>query len=146
MARRGITAQIDEAELEKLCAMQATDEELASFFGVTTRTIERKRKSPKFAAIMERGKAKGRLSLRRAQFRLLEQGNATMGVWLGKQYLGQKDQLYHDVTGPQIQIVCPAGQVSPAVSLEPDAVTIDISRAGSDSVPMLPAGKSPHGA
>ena len=33
--------------------------------------------------------------MRRMQMKLLEAGNATMGVWLGKQYLGQTDQLEH---------------------------------------------------
>ena len=36
-------AKIDLAELEKLCGMQCTDEEVAAFFGVSTRTIERRR-------------------------------------------------------------------------------------------------------
>ena len=31
MARRGTTAHIDIAELEKLCAIQATDEEIAAW-------------------------------------------------------------------------------------------------------------------
>ena len=35
---------------------------------------------------------KGRASLRRSQFRLAEK-SATMAIWLGKQYLGQKDQV-----------------------------------------------------
>ena len=95
MAQRGTTARIDSVELEKLCAMQATDEEIAAWFGVSTRTIERRRKVRKFADAMDRGRAKGRLSMRRMQMKLLEAGNATMGVWLGKQYLGQTDQLEH---------------------------------------------------
>jgi hypothetical protein len=95
MARRGTTARIDIGELEKLCAMQATDEEIASWFNVSTRTIERRRKVVKFADVMERGRAKGRLSIRRMQIKLLESGNATMAVWLGKQYLGQTDQVEH---------------------------------------------------
>ena len=33
----------------------------------------------------------GRASLRRMQFKAAEQGNATMQIWLGKQYLDQKD-------------------------------------------------------
>ena len=93
MAQRGTTARIDSVELEKLCAMQATDEEIAAWFGVSTRTIERRRKVRKFADAMDRGRAKGRLSMRRMQMKLLEAGNATMGVWLGKQYLGQTDQI-----------------------------------------------------
>jgi hypothetical protein len=90
-------AKIDLAELEKLAAMQCTDEEIAAWFGVTTRTIERRRKVRRFNEVMERGKAKGRVSVRRMQLKLLEQGNATMGVWLGKQVLGQTDQVTHNL-------------------------------------------------
>src|SRR3954462_7417794 len=99
MARRGTTAHIDMAELEKLCAMQCTDEEIAAWFGVTRKTIMRRRKVAKFAELMERGKAKGRISVRRMQMKLLEQGNATMGVWLGKQILGQTDEVRHELNG-----------------------------------------------
>jgi hypothetical protein len=49
MARRGTAASINLAELEKLAAMQCTDEEIAAWFNVSTRTIERRRKSPVFA-------------------------------------------------------------------------------------------------
>jgi len=80
MAQRGTIAGIDLIELEKLCGLQCTDEEIASWFGVTTRTIERRRKNKKFAEVMLRGKAKGRISVRRMQMKLLENGNATMGV------------------------------------------------------------------
>ena len=31
--------------------------------------------------------------------KLLEQGNATMGVWLGKNILGQVDEIRHDING-----------------------------------------------
>src|SRR5712671_3071611 len=127
MARRGIRARIDEGELEKLAMLQCTDEEVAAWFGVTTRTIERRRKTGKFAEIMERGKAKGRISLRRTQMRLAEQGSGSVAIWLGKQLLGQTDHFYHDVNGPSIQIVCPVGIAEPAVSLAPDAVVVDIS-------------------
>src|SRR6185312_2885305 len=96
---RGNQAPIDLAELEKLCAMNCTDDELAAWFGVNTRTIERKRKQPAFAEVMERGKAKGRISVRRAQMKLAEAGNATMCIWLGKQLLGQRDVWNTEITG-----------------------------------------------
>src|SRR5216117_3893711 len=110
MAKRGTTAKIDMAELEKLSMMQATDEEIAAWFGVTTRTIERRRTVRKFAEVMERGKAKGRISIRRLQMKLLEAGNATMGVWLGKNILGQVDEVRHELSGnlsTNLQIVIP---------------------------------------
>jgi hypothetical protein len=92
-------ARIDLIELEKLCSLQATDEELASFFGVSVRTVENRRKQPKFAEAMNRGRAKGRISVRRAQMKLLESGSASMGIWLGKQLLGQSDLQKVETTG-----------------------------------------------
>jgi hypothetical protein len=96
-------SDIDLVELEKLCTLSCTDEEIAAWFGTSTRTIERRRREPKFAEIMARGKAKGRISVRRMQMKLLEQGNATMGVWLGKQLLGQRDQIATEVR-PRISL------------------------------------------
>jgi hypothetical protein len=114
MARRGTTAGIDLTELEKLCGLQCTDEEIAAWFGVATRTIERRRKVRKFAEVMERGKAKGRISVRRQQMKLLEAGNATMGVWLGKQILGQMDEVRQDITVGFVSITLPPGSWYPA--------------------------------
>ena len=100
--RRGAgrkAVEIDVVELEKLCSLQCTYEEIAAWFNVSVRTIESRRKQPKFAEAMDRGKARGRISVRRAQMRLLEAGNATMGIWLGKQLLGQKDIVTNEHTG-----------------------------------------------
>ena len=126
MAMRGTTAGIDLVELERLCMMQCTDEEIAAWFGVTTRTIERRRKNPKFAEVMDRGKAKGRISVRRQQLKLLEAGNATMGVWLGKQILGQTDEVRHEVNGKfvGINVILPR-----AIELNPAAARFGVVRA-----------------
>ena len=48
---------------------------------------------------MRVGRAKGRISVRRMQMQLLEAGNATMAVWLGKQLLGQRDVTPVELTG-----------------------------------------------
>src|ERR1700730_11115421 len=93
MARRGTAASINLGELEKLAALQCSDEELAGWFNVSTRTIERRRKNRVFAETIERGKAKGRISLRRSQLKMVEDGSATMGIWLGKQFLNQTDEI-----------------------------------------------------
>jgi hypothetical protein len=53
-------ANIDLEELEKLCLLHCTDDELAAWFGVNIPTIQRRRqKQPVFAALMPRGRAKG---------------------------------------------------------------------------------------
>lgn len=122
MARRGKKVKIDLGELKKLCVMQATDEEVAAFFNISTRTIERRWKAKRFADIMARGRAKSRLSIRRMQIKLLEQGNCTMGVWLGKQILEQRDQIACETNGPQIFLICSsASSMAPGHSqLPPD--------------------------
>jgi len=128
MAMRGIKAAIDLAELEKLCAMQPTDEEVASFFGVSVRTILRRKKSTKFSEAMERGRARGRLSLRRAQLKLVENGSAAMAIFLGKNYLHQSDQLNvssADGASAYILMPMPERPIS-AKQLADDAVTIEV--------------------
>jgi hypothetical protein len=95
--------KIDFELLERLSALQCTDEEIAATLGVSTRTIESRRKQPAFAQALERGKAKGRISVRRAQMRQLEAGNAAIAIWLGKQLLGQRDVTPLDFQGPSGQ-------------------------------------------
>jgi hypothetical protein len=90
---------IDLVELEKLCAIQCTDEEIAAWLGVSTRTIQSRKKQPEFSEAMTRGKAKGRISIRRWQMKLLEGGNAAIAIWLGKVLLGQRDVTPVEVTG-----------------------------------------------
>src|SRR5260370_37031903 len=92
-------AKIDLAELEKLCVMQCTDEEVAAFFGVSSRTSERRRQVKKFNDVMDRGKAKGRLSVRRHLFRLAGAGNVAAAIFLSKNLLGYKDYFNSELTG-----------------------------------------------
>jgi hypothetical protein len=102
MAKRKVgrkPAEIDLIELEKLSSLHCTNQELADWFGVSTRTIETRRKRPEFAEAMQRGRSKGRISVRRAQMKMLDSGNSTMGVWLGKQMLGQRDAITTEHVG-----------------------------------------------
>jgi hypothetical protein len=105
-ARKGAgrkPVKIDLMELEKLCALHATDKDLSDLLGVSVRTIENRRKQPKFAAAMARGKARGRISVRRAQMKLLEAGNAAIAIWLGKILLGQREVRPIELSGPNGQ-------------------------------------------
>ena len=94
-------SKIDLDELEKLCAVQCTDEDIAAFLGVSTRTIERRRKMPSFREAMERGKAKGRVSVRRNLFRLATNGNLGANIFLAKNLLGYKDVVSNEHSGPE---------------------------------------------
>lgn len=94
MARTGRPKKlIDKTQFEKLCGFQCTLEEIAGFFDCSMDTIERwcKREyKMTFAETYKKTSYMGKLTLRRAQFKLAEK-NASMAIWLGKQYLGQKD-------------------------------------------------------
>lgn len=85
--------EIDQKQFESLCGLQCTLAEIASFFQCSEDTVERWCKRTyemTFAEAYKKHSAKGKMSLRRAQFRLAET-NATMAIFLGKQYLGQRD-------------------------------------------------------
>ena len=120
MSNRKIPA-FDLTELEKLCALHCTLDEIAGWFKVGDKTIDRRRADERtlyqhdgekltFKAIMERGYARGRISLRRKQMQLAEAGNPALLIWLGKQILGQRDAVDQTFAGPgggsmQIEIV-----------------------------------------
>jgi hypothetical protein len=84
-------------EVEKICRLNPTDVEIAAYFGVSQKTIQRNKKNKKFADAMERGFAHMRMSLKRKQLELALSGNTTMCIWLGKQYLGQTDKVEQQV-------------------------------------------------
>jgi hypothetical protein len=91
--------KIDLAELEKLCGMQCTDEEVAAFFGVSTRTIVRRRRIQKFNEIMENARAKGRVSVRRSLFKLANAGNIAGAIFLAKNLLNYRDVVNTEHSG-----------------------------------------------
>ena len=85
--------QIDQKVFENLCKIQCTLEEIASVFSCSMDTVERWCKrtyKATFADTYKRWAAYGKSSLRRYQFEMAKK-NASMCIWLGKQYLGQRD-------------------------------------------------------
>ncbi len=87
--------EINKEEFEKLCALLCSEEEIASWFDVSVDTLCRwcKREyGVTFAEIYKTKSEKGRIALRRYQFKLAEKYPA-MAIFLGKQYLGQRDNV-----------------------------------------------------
>lgn len=85
---------IDKNQFEKLCGLQCTQEEICGFFDITDKTLTawcKRIYKKSFSEVFKQKRSKGNIALRRAQFRLAEK-NASMGIWLGKQYLGQTDK------------------------------------------------------
>lgn len=86
--------EIDEKQFIKLCGIQCPLWEIASWFNCSEDTIERWCKrtyNDTFAEVYKRFSAQGKISLRRFQFAQAEKSTA-MAIWLGKQWLDQKEQ------------------------------------------------------
>lgn len=81
--------KIDYPTVEKLANIQCTQEEIATVLGVSTKTLQR---NDEFCRIYKKGLETGKSSLRRLQWKAAERGNPTVLIWLGKQYLDQKDK------------------------------------------------------
>lgn len=91
---------IDWEVVDAMCKIQCIGEEIASVLNVSYDTLQRackKEKEVKFADYIEQKRKAGHASLRRKQWSLVDKGNAVMCIWLGKQYLGQKDK--SEITG-----------------------------------------------
>ena len=86
--------KIDKEEFEKLCALQCTKEEICAWFDLTDKTLERWCKDTYtvgFSEVFGTKRGLGKISLRRSQWQVAQKGSVAMLIWLGKQYLGQKD-------------------------------------------------------
>jgi hypothetical protein len=90
--------EIDLELVEKLAQIACTDAEIASIVGVSLDTFKRRKDDKAFAEMLEQARSRGKASLRRIQWRLAEQGNAAMAIFLGKNLLGQRDK-FDDVAG-----------------------------------------------
>ena len=95
--------EINQVEFEKLCGLQCTLEEICGWFKITDKTLDswcKRTYGVGFSEIFKQKRGVGKISLRRMQWRLAET-SATMAIFLGKQYLGQKNEpleVQHSVT------------------------------------------------
>lgn len=110
--------EIDKTDFEGLLAIQCTLEEVTAFFdhklnGCSQDTIERWCKrtyGESFAEISKKKREIGKISLRRMQFKHAEK-NPSMAIFLGKNYLGQRDQPKDDIDEAAKQLIEAVGKV-----------------------------------
>lgn len=87
--------EINWEQFNKLCGLQCTLLEIASYFDCSDDTIERRVKETHgvtFAEYFAQKRGNGKIALRRKQYEAALAGNVTLLIWLGKQYLGQSDK------------------------------------------------------
>lgn len=86
--------KISKRQFEELCKIQCTEEEICSVLEVDEQTLInwcKRTYNKTFSKVFQDKRKGGKASLRRRQWNLSEK-NASMAIWLGKQYLGQKDE------------------------------------------------------
>lgn len=123
--------ELNQQTFEGLCEIQATLEEIAGVLRVSEDTVERwceRTYDLGFAECFKKFSAGGKTSLRRYQFDLAKKGNATMLIWLGKQYLGQtdkpSDELDEDINPEEISTEVLSGILQAALrKAESDSLT-----------------------
>lgn len=103
--------EINKKIFEELCKIQCTAEEICAVLGVSDKTLEKWCKENyineedgtplTFSVVFNAYKLHGKMSIRRKQYALAED-SPRMAIWLGKQYLGQKDTL--DVKADEEQL------------------------------------------
>jgi len=88
---------VDPDVVRRLASLHCTIEEIAAVVGCSRDTLERR-----FRAQIHEGKERGKVSLRRKQWKLAMSGNATMLIWLGKQLLEQSDKIENKNSGETV--------------------------------------------
>lgn len=85
--------EIDKKMFENMCGLQCTKDEICCILDIDEKTLTRWCKDTYgegFSDVFKKKSKVGLMSLRRTQFKIAEK-NASMAIFLGKQYLGQKD-------------------------------------------------------
>jgi len=94
--------------VDSMCAIQCTGEEIAGVLGCdydTLATACKREKGLTFSEYFDQKRATGNVSLRRKQYSTAMEGNPTMLIWLGKNWLGQADKTETAITSlPPIEI------------------------------------------
>lgn len=91
---RNVVIDID--ELYEMGFLQCTVKEAARKFGIARPTLVQKFiREPKLRRIWDAGKQDGMIELRKYQF-ALAQHSSGMAIFLGKNYLGQRDRFDHE--------------------------------------------------
>ena len=86
--------EIDKKQFESLCELQCTLDEICGFFNCCSDTIEswcKRTYNMNFSEVFKQKRGKGKISLRRAQYQTAKKGNATLLIWLGRNWLGQSE-------------------------------------------------------
>ena len=95
--------EIDRRMLEQLASIGCTIEEAAGVIGCGRRTLFDRLKDPELKEVWETGQLKGKVSLRRLQWRHANGSGSSavnMTIHLSKHRLGETDKAAFELSGP----------------------------------------------
>lgn len=92
--------EIDWGLFEELCGLHCTQIEIANILKIHIDTLRDRSQAhygDEYSSVYKRYSDVGKLSLRRSQYKMAHT-NTSMSIWLGKQFLGQRDHPIEDNT------------------------------------------------
>ena len=87
--------------IENLKSIMCTDEEIAGVLNCSRDLFYTEENAENFRQAIKKGESCACCSLRREQWKVAQKGNVTMLIWLGRQWLGQKDFVVEDKDGDE---------------------------------------------
>lgn len=88
----------DWLQLEAMCRVHCKKEEMSAILGISEDILDARIKEVHgvtFSVYFAEKSAGGKMSLRRRQYTQAMDGNTSMLIWLGKNWLGQTDAVEH---------------------------------------------------
>jgi hypothetical protein len=96
--------EMDWEKFKQLCELHCTASEMSHILNMDEDTLNERCKETHgetFAVHSKKLRSNGKMNLRRTQFKLAQR-NAAMAIWLGKQYLDQKDNDFENLAGEDL--------------------------------------------
>jgi len=94
--------RINWRHVDKWLQAQANGTEIANHIGIHPNTLYRRCEEEhgiSFSEYSQQKKSSGKMMLKVMQFEKAEEGNVPMQIWLGKNYLEQKDKVEKEIKG-----------------------------------------------
>jgi len=84
--------ETEKQQMQQMAFDQCQDKTIAHVLDCDVKTLKKH-----FSTVLQKKRAEGKAALRRAQMKLAE-NNPTMSIFLGKNYLEQKDKSEHELS------------------------------------------------
>jgi len=119
--------KITPQEIAHYAEWMCSQQEIAEVLGVNQSTISRLLQKPEYQKAYSMARAQTKYKLRRKQIENALDGKTVDGIWLGKQYLDQRDSVHQveQKTNVQIKYIAEWGGRAPELEAGEDVPLIE---------------------